>query len=93
MLRVNLLTSPLFIVGALLVVRDYGPIGVASMTAAITVLQNMALVLVAKRKTGIWTHVSLSPSRLRKVPSKRVPPTGTGSSGAEREREHTGVMR
>ncbi len=71
MLRVNLLTSPLFIIGALLVVRDYGPIGVASMTAAITVLQNAALVLVAKRKTGMWTHVSLSPSRLRKGLSKR----------------------
>ena len=66
MLRVNLLTSPLFIIGALLVVRDYGPIGIASMTAAVTVLQNAALVLVAKRKTGMWTHVSLSPSRLRK---------------------------
>jgi O-antigen/teichoic acid export membrane protein len=71
MLRVNLLTSPLFIVGALLVVRDYGPIGIASMTAAITVLQNAALVLVARRKTGMWTHVSLSPSRLRKALSKR----------------------
>jgi O-antigen/teichoic acid export membrane protein len=71
MLRVNLLTSPLFIIGALLVVRDYGPVGIASMTAAITVLQNAALVLVAKRKTGMWTCVSLSPSRLRKSLSKR----------------------
>jgi O-antigen/teichoic acid export membrane protein len=71
MLRINLLTSPLFVIGALLVVRDYGPIGVASMTAAITVLQNAALVLVAKRKTGMWTHVSLSPSRLLKGLSKR----------------------
>jgi O-antigen/teichoic acid export membrane protein len=71
MLRINLLTSPLFIVGALLVVRDYGPVGVASMTAAITVLQNVALVLVAKRKTGVWTHVSLSPSHLRKGFSRR----------------------
>ncbi|MBA3425556.1 MAG: hypothetical protein H0U04_13685, partial [Rubrobacter sp.] len=61
MLRINLLTSPLFVIGALLVVRDYGPVGVASMTAAITVLQNAALVLVARRKTGMWTHVSLSP--------------------------------
>jgi hypothetical protein len=33
--------------------RDYGPIGVASMTAAITVLQGAALVLVAKGKTGM----------------------------------------
>jgi O-antigen/teichoic acid export membrane protein len=71
MLRVNLLTSLLFVVGALLVVRDYGPIGVASMTAAITVLQNAALVFVAKRKTGMWTHVSLSPTRLPKGLSHR----------------------
>ena len=71
MLRINLLTSPLFIVGALLVVQDYGPVGVASMTAAVTVLQNAALVLVARRKTGMWTHVSFSPSRLRKGLSKR----------------------
>jgi hypothetical protein len=41
------------------------------MTAAVTVLQNAALVLVAKRKTGMWTHVSLSPSSLRKSLSKR----------------------
>jgi O-antigen/teichoic acid export membrane protein len=71
MLQVSLLTSPLFIIGALLVVREYGPIGVASMTAAITVLQNVALVLVAKRKTGMWTHVSLSLSSLRKGLSNR----------------------
>jgi O-antigen/teichoic acid export membrane protein len=71
MLRINLLTSPLFIIGALLLVREYGPIGVASMTAAITVLQNVAMVLVAKNKTGIWTHVSLSLSPLRKGLSNR----------------------
>jgi hypothetical protein len=55
MLRVNLLTSPPLYSRAMLVVRDYGPIGIASMTAAITVLQNAALVLVAKRKTSMWT--------------------------------------
>jgi O-antigen/teichoic acid export membrane protein len=71
MLRVNLLTSPLFIIGALLVVRDYGPIGVASMSAAIMILQNVALVLVAKRKTGMWTHVSFSLSQLRKDLAKQ----------------------
>jgi O-antigen/teichoic acid export membrane protein len=71
MLWINLLISPVFIVGALLVVRDYGPIGVASMTAAVMVLQNVALVLVAKRRTGMWTHVSLSLSPLRKGLSSR----------------------
>jgi O-antigen/teichoic acid export membrane protein len=71
MLRINLLTSPLFLIGALLLVREYGPIGVASATAAITVLQNVVLVLVAKRKTGMWTHVSFSLSPLRKRLSNR----------------------
>ncbi len=67
MLRINVLTSPIFIIGALMVARDYGSVGVASVAAATTVLQNVAMVLVAKRKTGMWTHVSLSLSPLRKV--------------------------
>lgn len=71
LLRINLLTSPVFIVGALLVARDYGPVGVASVAAATTVLQNVVMVLVAKRKTGMWTHVSLSLSPLRKALFKR----------------------
>jgi len=71
LLRVNLLISPLFVIGALLVVREYGPIGVASMSAAGLVLQNVVMVMVAKRKTGIWTHVSLSLSPLRKGLSNR----------------------
>lgn len=67
MLRVSVLTSVVFIVGALLVVRGYGPVGVAAVAATTTVLQNVALVLVAKRKTGMWTHLSLSLSPLRKA--------------------------
>ena len=67
MLWVSLLTSPLFIIGALLVVRDYGPVGVAGMTALTAVLQNVIMVLVAKKKTGIWTHASLSLSPFRKA--------------------------
>jgi O-antigen/teichoic acid export membrane protein len=71
MLWVNLLTSPLFIIGALLVVRDYGPVGVAGTSAAIMILQNVMLVLVAKRKTGMWTHVRFSLAPLRKALSDR----------------------
>ena len=71
MLRVNLLTSVLFIGGALLIVRDYGPMGVAAVAATTTVLQNLILVLVAKRKTGIWTHVSFSLSVFRRVLANR----------------------
>jgi O-antigen/teichoic acid export membrane protein len=67
MLRVSLLTSPLFIVGALLVVRDYGPVGVAAAAAVTTVLQNVIMVLLARRLTGMWTHVSFSLSSFRKA--------------------------
>ncbi len=71
MLRVSLLTSPLFFVVAILATQRYGSVGVACAAAATTTLQNVIMVLVAKRKTGMWTHVSLSPSRLRKGLSKR----------------------
>jgi O-antigen/teichoic acid export membrane protein len=71
MLRVSLLTSPLFFVVAILATQRYGSVGVACAAALTTTLQNVIMVLLAKRKTGMWTHVSLSPSRLRKGLSKR----------------------
>jgi len=71
MLRVSILTSPFFLVGALFAAQRYGPVGVAGVAAAITSLQNVILVLVAKKKTGMWTHVTFSLSQLRKVLSNR----------------------
>lgn len=71
LLRINMLTSPLFVVGALIVARDYGPVGVASVAAATTIMQNVITVLVAKKKTGMWTHVSFSLSPLRRAWSNR----------------------
>jgi len=71
MLRISVLTSSLFIAGALLAAQDYGAVGVACVAAAATTLQNVILVQVAKRKTGMWTHVSFSLSLLRKALSKR----------------------
>jgi O-antigen/teichoic acid export membrane protein len=72
MLRVSLLTSPLFFVVAILaVLRGYGPVGVACAAALTTSLQNVIMVLLAKRKTGMWTHVMFSLSPLRRVLSNR----------------------
>ncbi len=72
MLRVNLLTSPLFFVVAILTAQRYGAVGVACAAALITILQNVIMVLLAKRKTGMWTHVSFSPSLFRKsLPKKK----------------------
>jgi O-antigen/teichoic acid export membrane protein len=71
MLRVSLLTSPLFFVVAILATQRYGPIGVATAAALTTSLQNVIMVLLAKRKTGMWTHVSFSLSPFRKGPPKK----------------------
>ncbi|MBA3702745.1 MAG: oligosaccharide flippase family protein [Rubrobacteraceae bacterium] len=74
MLRVSLLTGLFFVVGALLVVyllpREYIPEGVAAMTAVTAVVQNVRMVLVARRKTGMWTQVMFSLSPFRKVLSR-----------------------
>ncbi len=70
MLRVSLLTSPLFFVVAILATQRYGPVGVACAVAVTTALQNVIMVLVAKRKTGMWTHVMFSLTPFRKVLSR-----------------------
>jgi O-antigen/teichoic acid export membrane protein len=71
MLRVSVLTSPLFFVLAIPAAMRYGPVGVAAAAALITSLQNMLMVLLAKRETGMWTHVSFSLSPFRKGQPKK----------------------
>ena len=71
MLRVSVLTSPLFFVLAIFAVTRYGPVGVAAAAALTTSLQNVIMVLLAKRKTGMWTHVSFSLFPFRKGPPKK----------------------
>jgi O-antigen/teichoic acid export membrane protein len=70
MLRVSLLTSPLFFVVAIWATQRYGPVGVACAVAVTTALQNVIMVLLAKRKTGMWTQVLFSVSPFRKVLSR-----------------------
>jgi O-antigen/teichoic acid export membrane protein len=70
MLRVSLLTSPLFFVVAILATQRYGSVGVACAAGLTTTLQNVIMVMLAKRKTGMWTHVMFSLSPFRKVLSR-----------------------
>jgi O-antigen/teichoic acid export membrane protein len=70
MLRVSVLTSPLFFVVALLATQRYGPVGVACAAGATTALQNVIMVLLAKRKTGMWTHIMFSLTPFRKMLSR-----------------------
>jgi O-antigen/teichoic acid export membrane protein len=70
MLRVSLLTSPLFFVVAILATQRYGPVGVACAAALTTALQNVIMVLLAKKKTGMWTQVKFFLAPFRKVLSR-----------------------
>jgi O-antigen/teichoic acid export membrane protein len=70
MLRVSLLTSPLFFVIAILPTQRYGPVGVACAAALTTALQNVLMVLLAKKKTGMWTQVMFSRAPFRKALSR-----------------------
>ena len=70
MLRVSLLTSPLFFIVAILATQRYGPVGVACAAALTTVFQNVIMVLLAKKMTGMWTQVMFSLTPFRKVLSR-----------------------
>src|ERR671916_1298919 len=70
MLRVSLLTSPLFFVVAILATQRYGAVGVACAAALTMTSQNVIMVLLAKRKTGMWTQVMFSLTPFRKVLSR-----------------------
>ena len=91
MLRVSLLTSPLFFVVAILATQRYGSVGVACAAALTTSLQNVIMVLVAKRKTGMWTHVRVSLSPFRKAFSNGGPINASEGEGFRKfafSREH-----
>ena len=51
------------VVGALLLVRSFAGMGVASAAAVGMIVQNILLVLVTKRKVGVWTHFGLGTIR------------------------------
>jgi O-antigen/teichoic acid export membrane protein len=56
---ITLVTSALTVGSCLLAVRPYGMIGVASAVTGGTILQNVAMLLAARRLTGVWTHMAL----------------------------------
>ena len=48
--------------GSLFLVPRYGSIGVAGVASLALVLQNVLMLLVARARTGLWTHVTFSKS-------------------------------
>jgi O-antigen/teichoic acid export membrane protein len=57
LLVITIATSAATLIAMLLTVEPYGIAGVAMSRAAGQVLQNGIVLLVVKRKTGMWTHV------------------------------------
>lgn len=73
MMRITLASAALSIGGGLVAAPRFGGVGVAWATALAQVVQNMAQLLIARRRLGIWTYVSLSPATVRDL-LRRVPP-------------------
>jgi O-antigen/teichoic acid export membrane protein len=55
MMRISVLMGLLTILGVWLVVAKYGSTGVASVSAATTILQNLLMLIAVKKKCGLWT--------------------------------------
>jgi O-antigen/teichoic acid export membrane protein len=60
MMRITAFSGLLVLAGDLYVVRRYGIMGVAVVTAAGMTLQNLLLLVVTRKTTGIWTHIQVS---------------------------------
>ncbi|WP_394172444.1 oligosaccharide flippase family protein [Guptibacillus hwajinpoensis] len=54
---ITLFSSVLMIGGSILAVQKYGPTGVAVVKSAGLLLQNFLMIVITKRKLGIWAHM------------------------------------
>lgn len=59
LMTITVVTSALTVGGCLLVVGPCGMMGVAGVVCGGTILQNLAMWLETRRRTGMWTHLSL----------------------------------
>jgi O-antigen/teichoic acid export membrane protein len=59
-MKLSIAGSLVTVVAGLAVVGSYGATGVAVVVAASVTIYNVVLLLVAKRKTGMWTHAGFS---------------------------------
>jgi uncharacterized membrane protein len=66
------------VVGGILVAPHLGAVGVATVTGASQVLQNLVQLLLAKRLVGVWTHIQFSPRPVLEFLSGRDSLRGRG---------------
>jgi O-antigen/teichoic acid export membrane protein len=60
LMAITIASSTATLIAMLAVVEPYGIVGVATSRMVGQILQNVIVLLVVKRKTGMWTHVRLS---------------------------------
>lgn len=61
------------VVGGILVAPHLGAVGVATVTGAAQVLQNLVQLLLAKRLVGVWTHIRFAPRPVLEFLSGKQP--------------------
>lgn len=66
MMVLTVVTGSLMVAGAIWAVQHYGTVGVACATASGLILQNIAMVLIVKKKVGVWTHATFTGLRREK---------------------------
>jgi O-antigen/teichoic acid export membrane protein len=71
MMAITALCGVMSVVGGIWLVQRYGGVGVAAATTAALTLQNALMVIFSKRRLGIWTHASFSPSAIRDLARAR----------------------
>jgi O-antigen/teichoic acid export membrane protein len=64
---VMLITATVAVVSGILLTQAYGMVGTAVSSALALGLQNILMVVIAKQKLGIWTHVNVSPSVVQDI--------------------------
>jgi O-antigen/teichoic acid export membrane protein len=67
MMYMTILSGVLSVGGGALLASRFGALGVAVATSSAIVVQNVMMVIAAKRLVGIWTHVKFSPELIRGV--------------------------
>jgi O-antigen/teichoic acid export membrane protein len=70
MMKIAIACGLLTIGGAMWLVGEYGATGVASAVSIAMAVQNILMLLFAKKKTGVWTHAWLSPPATQRVFSR-----------------------
>ena len=58
MMRISTISCAVSTVGGLLAVREYGLVGVAIATAMGMIVQQTLMLLMARKRCGVWTHAS-----------------------------------